>query len=390
MNDKIMKIAIIGSGPSGLYTAILTKKSNPGFDVVVFDKEDKLGKKIYATGNGRCNLLNKNILPSKYNDPDYMADVISKYPHEMLLSTINSWGIEVGSIGDYEYPLSFSASSYVSCLLSLAHKLGIKFLPSNKVFDYSIKNGMIQLNGINGSFDKLIVATGGMSSPRLGSDGSFIQAIKKHGYSFNDFKPGLTPLKVNQRGLKGLQGVRHHASVKAFNDDKEIFAEEGEILFKKDGLSGIVIFNAESAIYRQKTQKHAQILVDLFPEHSENALVSKLDNAKKNNDDYLLSFFVEPLANYIKYVSKNQELRTVAHSMKSLSFDVMDHYPFEDSQVSIGGVDLSEVDEHLQSKREPNVYFVGEILDIDGDCGGYNLAWCLMSALLVSEGISKQ
>lgn len=379
-----MNIGIIGSGPAGLYSAIFLKIKNPENEVVVFDKEQKASKKLYATGNGHCNLLNKNLKGNKYNNIKYMEGLLQAYPYEFLKSVLGSLGIEVMEIDDYVYPLSFSAPTYAMYLKKLAEKVGVKFCLGTRITDYKKNEQGYELIGSGKTVDKVIIATGGCSQENLGSDGSFFKAIKDHGYAVSELRPGLTPLTLLDKDIKPLSGVRHDALVKAFVSNQQIFEEKGEILYKNDGVSGIVIFNAESAIYRQKHPEDIELVIDLFPEMDEKELTDRLlHDENLNSAFYLDAYMVEPLQKHVLNRAKGKNAFALAKAMKGLVYKVKDHYDFKSSQVTIGGVSLPEVNVFLESKREPGVFFVGEVLDIDGNCGGYNLTWDLLSALLV-------
>ena len=285
-----MKIGIIGSGPSGLYLSIFLKIKHPESEVVVFEKESKLSKKLYATGNGHCNLLNKNLTKDKYNHPDFMAPILEKYGYSFLEGVLKSLGIELTANGDYVYPLSESAPSYALYLKKLAEKVGVTFVTETRVLDYKAEEKEIEVKTDKKSFifDKLVIATGGKSDPKLGSDGSFYEILKKHGYSIVEPIPGLTPLTLNDKDIKPLAGVRHKANVKAFLGKEKIFDENGEVLYKNDGISGIVIFNAESAIYRHKNLKDIELVVDLFPEWSFEELMGRLAHDEALNSKFYL------------------------------------------------------------------------------------------------------
>jgi predicted Rossmann fold flavoprotein len=383
-----MKIAIVGSGASGLYCAILLKKKNAANDVFVIEKDEKIGRKLYATGNGHCNLLNLSLESKAYNHPDFMEKVISLYPYSYLKKELADWGLEVIEKGNYVYPLNFNASAFVGFLTDLCHNLGVHFVLKTRVRDYEIGHGGITLMTSEGSlpsFDELILAVGGESTPKLGSDGSFFPILKKHGYEIEDLKPGLAPLKLLDEDIKPLAGLRHDAKVEAVVSGKVVFSEKGEILYKDDGISGIVIFNAESALLRLNHFKGAGIHIDLFPDVSEKELADRLAIDQKNNPPFFFeAYFQDELAKHILARAKSQtDGRKIAQAIKNLVYSVREPYSFENSQVTIGGVSLKEVDSSLQSKREKNVYFAGEIVDIDGNCGGFNLSWALLSTLMI-------
>ena len=385
-----MKIGIIGSGPSGLYLSIFLKIKHPESEVVVFEKESKLSKKLYATGNGHCNLLNRHLTKDKYNHPEFMAGILEKYGFAFLEGVLKSLGIELTMNGDYVYPLSESAPAYALYLKKLAEKVGVFFVTETRVLDYLAKGSQVEVKTEKKtySFDNIVIATGGKSDPKLGSDGSFYEILKKHGYSLVEPRPGLTPLVLNDKDIKPLAGVRHKANVKAFIGKDKIFEENGEVLFKNDGISGIVIFNAESAIYRHKDPKDIQLVVDLFPDWEFEELVKRLAHDEAlNSKFYLDSYLVEPLQKHVIARSKGTDALCLATSMKNLRYSVKNHYGFDYSQVTIGGISLDEVDENLLSKREKGVYLIGELLDVDGDCGGYNLTWSLLSAIIVFKSL---
>jgi hypothetical protein len=383
-----MKIAIIGSGASGLYCAILLKKKNAANDVFVIEKDEKIGRKLYATGNGHCNLLNKSLESKAYNRVDFMANIISLYPYSYLKELLADWGLEVIEEGDYVYPLNYSAPTFVGFLTDLCHTLGVHFVLKTLVSDYKIEKGGINLASSGGPlplFDKLIIAAGGESTPKLGSDGSFFPILEKHGYEIENPRPGLAPLRLLDKDIKPLAGLRHEAQIEALVSGKTVFSEKGEILYKDDGISGIVIFNAESALLRLNYFKGAEIHLDFFPDVGEKELIDRLAKDQKTNPSFFLkAYFQDELANHIIARAKSQtDVRKIAHSIKNLAYSVSEPYSFENSQVTIGGVSLKEVDDALQSKREMGVCFSGEILDIDGHCGGFNLSWALLSALMI-------
>lgn len=389
-----MKIIIVGAGGTGLPLAIFLKKDHPEFDIELIEKEDKIGRKLLATGNGKCNLLNMNPKPEDYNNPAYMKKVFEEYPFGELQFRLAELGIVLTNDGDLVYPLSLSAASHVELLGKIAIDSGVKISLGEKVENYS-SNEIITNKGKK-HFDKLIFATGGKSKPNLGSDGNLFNIFKSHGYEIEELKPGLTPIKTKQK-TKEISGIRHKAKVTLMASGIQIHEEEGEVLFKDDGLSGIVIFNSSSYINRLGNPD-VTISLDLFPKVTSMTLVNDfLDSMKKNPNYYLDTYFPKQLAKYIqdraglvdtKTLGK-KEAFTLAKTVKNLEFHLASTYGFDDSQVTIGGIKLEEVGDDLQSKKEKGIYFAGEMLNIDGLCGGFNLTWCLISALLISDSFRK-
>jgi len=390
-----MKTAIIGASSAGLYLAIFLKKKHPENEVVVFDKNDKIGKKLYATGNGRCNLLNSATGPKDFNHPIYMGPLLEKYDLPRLKSELGSIGVELVNDGAYVYPASLSAASFVKYLTDVALALGVEFRLSTKVFDYQKTSGwLLKTDKGDFLFDRLVFATGGMSQSKLGSDGSLFLVFFRHGYQIVPLKPSLCPIATKE-DTASLSGLRHEARVTVNADGRIIHEEEGEVLFKDDGLSGIVIFNCEASIAHLSYEAAVSLSLDLFPAISQTELASRLLADQKINPKFFLDAFLAPaLRDYIlkeagpfakgKSLTK-VEVYEVAKAMKGLELHFDHAYSFDNSQVTSGGVSLDEVGDHLFSKSEEGIAFAGECLDIDGLCGGHNLTWCLISALLISE-----
>lgn len=383
-----MKISILGAGASGVYAAILLKKKHPDYEVVLFDKEDKALRKMRATGNGHCNLLNSSLSPDKFNNSEFIGKSLLKYPFSFLKKTLESWGVRFLNEGDYYYPLTYSAPAFSEFLISLASSLGVRFSLSKKIANYSETKAGVSLffgDGSEETADLLLIACGGASTPNLGSDGSFFSVLNRRGYGIVPLKPGLTSLKLSDSDLSPLSGIRHDAEVSLFVDGKRSYSERGEILYKDKGISGIVIFNLESKLYREPYFKKAHLEVDLFPDYSLADLSKEIVSERSLPKNLLLSpLLQEPLK---KHVLSRMVHNDIATCLKGLRYEISGNDGFAHSQVSLGGVRVNEVDETLRSVMEPNVFFIGEALDIDGFCGGYNLSWALISALMASEGI---
>jgi predicted Rossmann fold flavoprotein len=395
-----MRIAIVGGGAAGIYAALNIKKEHPNFEIHIFEKEKKLGRKLCATGNGRCNLLNRDLVPSKYNHPSVFLKYSEEYPFESLCAVINSYGVPLRDEDGYLYPESYSAVTYTDFLTQLLSRYKVVVHLECGVSEYLQKGHQFEIAALNcgdfGLFDKVILTTGGASTPNLGSDGAFFPLLSKHGYKVIPLRPGLCPIKTaHPELLKPLAGIRRPALVRGIDNGKEIFNEEGEALFKEDGLSGIVIFNLESALLRANALTSSQVHLNLLPDVPLSELVATFGNYfKLNKERFLEAYFPKQLVDYIYKINhlksstlKESDLPTIAASVKDLIFIPTATYPFASSQVTLGGVSFDDVDSDLQSKKEPGVYFAGEVLDMDGFCGGYNLAWALISSLVISESL---
>ena len=368
-----MKIIIIGGGASGIVAAINYKRNHSSDDVLVIEQLASPLKKLLASGNGKCNLGNSNINYSLYNNPEFAKSIIDGYDYKKFFSSIS---IETKTYGDLAYPVSESAVSVKEALLNSAKNLGISIKTEEKLVDYSLKD-KIEVITNKGKYlaDKLYFAGGLKSSPKLGSDGSVLDILINHNYKMKNPQPGLSPLYTKEK-TKLVDGIRVKAVVSLFENNKLIHKEDGEVLFKEHGLSGIVIFNTMSLISRSIEKDHI-ISLDLLPDFDEKYL-KKYRNSHKFSE-FLLAFLNPKISSYLKDRFNNED--AIFKSLKDLRFTFDKSYGFDFSQVSVGGILVSEVDENLMSKKEKNVYIIGELLDIDGPCGGYNLTWAFASAI---------
>ena len=378
------KVAIIGGGASGIYLARALKGSS--YSLTIFEKREQLGKKLMATGNGRCNCLNKNLNPNKFSSPSLAKDLFSEFPYMRLKKTFeDDWHIPLIELGDFVYPSSLSAIAMGNYLKA---SLDARILCESKVADYQKKEDGYHLyfDGKEEVFDILVIATGGKSAPKFGSDGSFFSLLERHGYEVTPLKPGLTPILVQEKnGLKSISGVRIKAEVEVREKEKTYFQEEGEVLFRKDGLSGIVIFDAESVIVTHGL-KNAQILIHPLPGFKKDRVEYLTIWKREAPGHYLEALFVPQLASYLLNRSREDSL-PLSSLLTTIPFTYENHLSFDESTVTLGGISLNDVTDTFESKKEKSLYFLGEILDFDGLCGGYNLSFCLASALKVAKDL---
>ena len=353
------KIAIIGGGISGCYAALRIKETHPDYEVSIFEHNDKLLKKIYATGNGKCNFANKGDLLDKYSNESFALPILKEHSYLDIVNYFNSLGIKHKEVGDLLYPYSESAESVALMMLKRMEQLKIKAELSIKINDY--QNGQLLTDRGIFSYDALIIAIGGLSSPKLGSNGDFYGVLKKHGYQFRNTNPSLCPIKVKEN-TKMVDGLRNKVSASLYQGNKLIHLEEGELLFKKDGLSGMVIFNMSHYINRLDNKNNVTLHIDF---------------AKGMEGDYY-SLVNPKIAKYLE--SNKLDIHNTIYTFK-------DFYPYDNSQVTSGGISLSDINDDLSSKLEKNIYFIGEILDVDAICGGYNIMWAFASAEKVKNSL---
>ena len=290
--------------------------------------------------------------------------------------------------------MNYHAPTYVRFLEEIALSLGVEIRCGARVEGYEHKSGdfVLNVNGEEEHVGRLIVCVGGKSQKNLGSDGLFFDELKRHGYAISPLMPGLCPIKTKEK-LKSLSGLRHKAAIRVEANGRAIYGEQGEILFKDDGLSGIAIMNASSYIAHSKERDNIEIHVDLFPQYDSIQLERMMLRVFESSPSFFLDGILErPLKEYVlfscrlhkKETLEKEDIKAIARALKTMVFHYDSSYPFDASQVTIGGVCLSEIDEVLDSKREKGLFFAGEVLDVDGMCGGYNLSFALLSALEVA------
>ena len=372
---------IVGAGASGLVASILIKQKYPNIDVLLLEKNNIVGKKLKATGSGRCNIAPINESLNEFYNVYFAKKSIGDIPSKEYFDTLKSFGIitkQVNNVG--YYPISESALSVVKLLEGKALGLGIKIILDTKVVDYSIKDRKVFTSTKKKyDFDYLVFTNGGASYSSLGGEDSLSNIFFKHGYSLAEFKPVLTPIKVKEN-IHKLFGVRLDAKVTLTVDNEKVFSENGEIQFRKDGLSGIVILNASR-------------YVDLGAKCSLSFNALSVGKKEFNelytyNKDFLLTLLPKELVNYglsrLNIEPNNIEesdLHKIYNYFTNITFNVSGLFPLEYATVSRGGIKVDNLNFDFSSKKEKNVYFLGEIIDVDAPCGGYSLKFTISSAI---------
>ncbi len=407
LGDNMKKVTIIGAGAAGLMTSIYLKeqaiKNKRDLEVVLLEKNDRVGKKILSTGNGKCNFSNTFLEPRYYNNPDFVKPILESFSYANLQEWFNQKGLisKVDKEGRI-YPITESASSVLDIFRLELEKNSIHVMTSfNVAYIKSKGSGYVVSDGKNNIYtDYLVIATGGLSAPILGSTGDGHRILKDMGVSLTKMQPGLVGVKTNKESIRSLSGLRMKSLVKLYEENKLIHEELGEIQFKDDGISGIVIMNIASKI---KTPINTLLVVDMLPSLEDSEILSYL--LKKQQDYgnfYINQLLVGLLPNIlalkilkdlgfkdsvkIKHLHK-EDLNKIIKAIKNYQFKVVSLYGYDRSQVTVGGIDLKEVNNNLELIKLPNVFLCGEILDIDGMCGGYNLHFAFASAVLVAKSI---
>ena len=386
-DNNDMKIAFIGGGYSSIVSSILLKRKYHDLDIFIFEANAIILKKLKATGNGRCNINNLSDALDNYNN-NKVSILLNNYPLNKQLEALESLNIITTSLDNgCIYPFSMSSENVCRLLINQINQLNINVKYNTLIKDYYFKDNNIILIDINNNkyiFDKVVFANGSIASPNLGCNYSLLDIFKNHGYKVNDFTSGLCPIKVKEN-VKSLFGVRFKCNVKILLENKILFNENGEVVFKKDGISGIVIFNASVKTFN--TDKPYKIVLDII---NKDITSDRLFNMYKLGSDPLYSLINNKLITYIYNLLKIKDInkitkkdcQNIIDTLHNLTFTYNGKYPFNDAQICLGGVDIENINlNNMSSKIENNVYFIGEILSIKGVSGGFNLKFALISAL---------
>ena len=409
-------LIIVGGGASGMTAAIVAKDF--GLDVAIVEGTDRVGKKILTTGNGRCNISNRCVaepfINYHSNCDNFFSSVLSQFGVDDTLNYFLSLGLPIVPLkGGKLYPQSLQASSVVDILkMSLEDRniplytgCKIKDIHKDKIFKLSTNNDEYKLF----TCENLILACGGKSAPKTGSDGSAYNLAKNLGHSITKLLPGIVQLKLDYNHLKALSGVKFDGYAKLFVNDEEVKEDFGEILFTDYGISGPPILQI-SALASQATStgKKTEVVVDLMPNYTKDELINFLEChfAILSHRPILNAFIGVINKKIIPVLLKEcgitdlhmpcyelswKEKNKLIQTLKSWKFTCTGTNDFNQAQVTIGGVTTSEINpDTLESKIVPNLHFAGEIMDVHGDCGGFNLQWAWSSGYVAAKSIANK
>lgn len=391
-------VIIIGGGASGLACGIEAAKR--GRQCLILEQKEKPGKKLYATGNGRCNFANRRIEPVFFRtngNPELISEIVTPELCRQAETFFREMGIPAMERQGCLYPRSEQAASLVHAMeqVFLQEKGTIRCNErAEKVkWDSSGTAAIITTKGNHYKGKKLVLASGGMASPNLGSDGSGYTLARAMGHTITRCVPALCGLRCREQGWNRLQGVRAKGQVTLWQERHALAEDSGEIQFTQYGVSGIVIFNLSRYAAFELAEKHRITLtLDLFPDYSAKQLQKNLQDLQadcgyRGIQDILSGFLPEKLSGFLIQRAgipgrlsckslTSEQLWTLVQTCKAMTIPITGVNSFEQAQVTAGGVPLEEINlATMESRLHTGCYLAGELLDMDGACGGYNLMW---------------
>ena len=429
------RIAIIGGGAAGLAAAITAARL--GARVTIIEHKDRPGKKILATGNGRCNYTNELLAPSCYyaKDQELVAKLLERYPTERILAFFEEIGVVASQRDGYYYPASGQAAAVLECLLAECERLGVEIRCATEVLGiqpkaggtaFVIKQGPADDASISSQklaggasavsqrpagdssvvsqrFDRVLLCCGGQASPVTGSDGSGYELARGLGHRIRTTFPALTGLKADPKRFKPLAGIRARVEASLQVDGRLVRRETGELQLTEQGLSGIVIFQlSHPAIEAYSQKKKTEIHINYLPQLESGEVFGFLRQRRdllghKALQDWGIGLFPKKL--WLQLVKEaglpltmtasqldNRALARLQTAITDFTVPMTGYLGYDRAQVTAGGVDLREINtDTFESQKVPGLYFAGEILDVDGICGGYNLHFAWASGMAAAE-----
>lgn len=404
------KVIVIGAGPAGMMAAITAAKNNK---VILLDGNEKVGKKLFITGKGRCNVTNSNDISEFFDfipgNPHFLYSALYSYTNEDTISFFESQGIKLkNERGGRVFPASDKSSDIIKGLMKEINKNNIELKLNSLVTNIKFSNNKIEAVEVNNQYyinaDHFIIATGGVSYPSTGSRGDGLRFSKSLGHNIIKVKPSLVPIELKNTWIKFLTGLTlKNIEISLFNDSlkKPIYKNQGEMLFTSYGLSGPIILKASRYI---ENDKNYSLFIDLKPALTHDELDKRvqkdfkkyINKDFKNSLDELLPQKLIPIIISLSNIEENkkvneitkEERKNLVKLMKGLKVSIKGLRPIEEAIVTSGGVDTLEIDPStMKSKLIDNLSFAGEVIDVDAFTGGYNVQIALSTGYLAGSNL---
>ncbi len=398
---------IIGAGASGLIAAITVARA--GQRVTLLEQNSKIGKKILVSGNGQCNIDNKHISPNRFHsqNPAFVEEVLEGYDFEIVEKFFTSIGLELieGKEGKM-FPMSLQANSVIELLEYEAKRVGVEIICDCAVTSTSKEADTFTLETSHGTktCEKLLLASGSSAAPQLGGNDSGYTFATSMGHTLIPSHPSLVQLCSEESWVKGCSGVKVAGLAKLYANGEYITEKQGDILFTNYGISGLAILDLSREVStRLADYAYCELSLDLIPELSKEKLTNLLlkrieEGSQKPLTLWLQGIINKKLISVILEQSKckvkvenelnRKEVGKLVYAIKNLKLSINDTKGFKGAEVATGGINTTEVNpQTMESKLVPNLYFAGEILDVDGDRGGFNFHFAWVCGLRVGNSL---
>ena len=393
------KVIVIGAGPAGIMAALSASKNN---EVILIERNSEIGKKLKLTGGGRCNITNNRDIEEFFDkivtNKKFLYSALYTFPNTNLLDYFSSKGLEYKVEYDQKvFTKSDKADEVIEIFKRDLMKNDVRVYYNTKVKDLLVEEdtikGIITEEGKEILADKVIVTTGGKSYPTTGSDGSMFEILQKYGHTINNFYPALIPLVIKDGFIKNLQGIAMKEVVISTTIKKKKIQRQGDMIFTHFGISGPGVLKFSSYINKILKEREVDIQIDFLPDMSKeeisNIIRSNNKSILNNLKEYLPQNFIKEILSILNLTEvktaelrKEDELKLIEY-IKEMKLTVEDTITIKAAMVTSGGVSVKEINAStMESKKIKNLYFAGEVIDIDAETGGYNLQMAFSTGYL--------
>ena len=403
------EVIVIGAGASGLVTAIVSARQ--GKKVLILEKNNKVGKKLLATGNGKCNITNQRPTLEHFHssNPDFIKEVFEGYSYQSVKQFFRSIGLELIEAKEGKvFPMSLQASCVVELLVAECEQLGVEIHCEAKVEQIRRVGGIyeVKYNEKVEQTEALVIATGHLSAPQLGGVDAGVSFAKTLGHSTIKPFPSLVQLTSPMKRLERMAGVKVESRVTLKTGRGRVIQRQGDVLFTSYGISGLAILDISRFVMVELFKKKTIMLtIDLVPKMSQEQLFALMRKSLVKKSNKALTIWLQGFINKklilpileslelqnqtVGYLYLNREkLDSIVYKIKNFEFEVNGSRGYRGAEVATGGVDTKEVNpKTMESKRHKGLYFTGEVLDVDGDRGGFNLHFAWVCGLRAGEAI---
>ena len=401
------KVVIVGGGISGIIAAINAKNNN---EIIILERNNSCGKKILVTGNGKCNYTNSNQDLNNYHsfNHELIRYIINENNLDEMHQMLKKLGIIPKIKNGYYYPYSNQAVTFQNALLKELENKAIKIKTNTYVKNIEHINNqfIIETDNENITCDKVILSTGGSASPKLGSDGNGFSLLQKLGHNIIEPLPALVSLKTKEK-VDIISGCRSDVKVSLYEDNKFLKEEIGEIQFTDVGISGICVMQLSGTIARGLSNNKKEVVSINFVSsigNTKEEILDFLDNQSKIVQNRNISELLDNMLNYkitnyiLKKLKLNNDLKwndlnklekeDIVSNLIDFKLEIVEPNTFVNAQTTTGGIPLTEINLNtMESLKIKNLYIVGELLDVDGACGGYNITFALITGLIAGKNI---